>query len=108
MTVSTLLRLSVLSTGLALGALAGGCKSSDSAMADDEATCKEPKGEVTSVNKMCAVEHDDPVNPAVEAAAYKGQKVGFCCKGCVPKWNAMTDAQKDASLAAAMAAGAKK
>lgn len=107
MNTSTFLRMCVLSAGLALGSLAGGCCATCNDD-HDEATCKEPKGEVTTVNRMCAVEHDDPVNPAVEAAMYKGQKVGFCCKGCVPKWNAMTDAQKDASLAAALAAGAKK
>ncbi|MGH7132914.1 MAG: hypothetical protein ACREJO_13320 [Phycisphaerales bacterium] len=106
MILTTMMRLSLLCGGVTLAALAGCCATcSDD---HDEATCQEPKGEVSTVNKMCAVEHDDPVNPAIEPAMYKGQKIGFCCKGCVPKWNTMTDAQKDASLAAAMAAAPKK
>jgi YHS domain-containing protein len=37
------------------------------------------------INKMCAVEHDDPVDPAV-TVEYKGKVIGFCCKDCVPKF----------------------
>ena len=32
-----------------------------------------------------------------------GQKVGFCCAGCLPKWDKLTDVEKTAKLAAAMA-----
>ena len=32
---------------------------------------------------------------------YKGQKVGFCCGGCPSQWDKLTDAGKDAKLAAA-------
>ncbi len=75
---------------------------------ESEAMCKEVKpGVVTSVNAYCAVVLDDPVNPEV-FTDYKGQRVGFCCKGCLPKWEAMTDAQKDAALAKAIAKGKPK
>jgi hypothetical protein len=37
---------------------------------------------------------------------YNGQKVGFCCGGCPSQWDKLTDAQKDAKLAA-MTASAK-
>jgi hypothetical protein len=30
---------------------------------------------------------------------WKGQKFGLCCNGCRPKWNKLTDAQKDAAAA---------
>jgi hypothetical protein len=33
---------------------------------------------------------------------YKGQKVGFCCDGCPPAWDKLSDAEKDAKLKAAM------
>jgi hypothetical protein len=29
---------------------------------------------------------------------YKDQRIGFCCPMCLPKWDAMTDAEKDAAL----------
>lgn len=75
---------------------------------ESEAVCKEVKpGVVTSVNAYCAIVLDDPVNPEV-FTDYKGQRVGFCCKGCVPKWNALTEAQKDAALAKAIAKGKPK
>lgn len=86
--------------------LASGCASSSTNEAhEDPATCKAPKpGTITSVNTMCAVVIHDPVDPAVPTAEWKGQKVGFCCAGCVPRWEKKTAAEKDASLAAAMAA----
>jgi hypothetical protein len=64
------------------------------------AECTEVKpGIVTSVNKFCAVEHEDPVDPAITPV----QKVGFCCAGCTKKWAKMTDAQREATLKVAMA-----
>jgi hypothetical protein len=63
--------------------------------------------EIITVNDYCAVMNDDPVDPA-HVTVYKGQKVGFCCSQCLPKWQAMTDAQRDAALAAAVAKGKVK
>lgn len=85
----------------------GGC--SNKAPAEDESQCKAIKpGAVTSVNKMCVIMNEDPVDPAVANAEWKGQKVGFCCKGCIPRWNKMTDEQKDGALAKAIAAPVPK
>jgi len=82
---------------------AGACASSNSAAVHDEEKCGEVKpGTITSVNSMCAVMPQDPVDPALATAEWRGQKVGFCCKGCVPRWNKMSAAEKDAALAAAM------
>jgi hypothetical protein len=81
--------------------MAGGCASTQCPDSDDKSKCTAPKeGTITSVNTMCAVNHNDPVDPAVATAEWKGQKIGFCCAGCVPKWNKMTPAQKDAAVAA--------
>jgi hypothetical protein len=33
---------------------------------------------------------------------YKGQKVGFCCGGCPAAWDKLSDAEKDAKLAAVL------
>ena len=89
--------LAALTIGCTL--LAAGCHH------NDEAACRDVKpGTVTTANKMCVVMFDDPVNPATEPVVYKGQKYGLCCEGCRGKWNAMTDAQKDAHIAKAMAA----
>ena len=81
----------------------GGCANNKQVAAEDEAQCKMVKpGTITTVNKMCAVENDDPVNPKITPVVWKGQKVGFCCDGCKPKWAKMTDAEKDAALAVAI------
>jgi len=71
---------------------------------ETEEYCRSVKpGVITSVNTMCAVMVQDPVDPALTPIDWKGQKVGFCCQGCVPDWEKMTDSQKDASLAKAVA-----
>lgn len=82
---------------------AAGCASKQTA--ENEAECKAVKpGVVTTVNHYCVIVQDDPVNPEV-VREYKGQQVGFCCPGCIKKWDAMTDAQKDAAIKSAVAKG---
>lgn len=88
-------------TALSLAA----CASTAKTEAEDEAMCKEVKpGTVTTVNHYCVIMLEDPVNPTV-VREYKGQRVGFCCKGCLGKWDAMSDSQKDAAIVAAVAKG---
>ncbi len=60
-----------------------------------------------TVNKVCALMHDHPVDPAL-SVDYKGQKVGFCCDDCKVEWAGMSDAKRDAQLAGAIAAGKGK
>jgi hypothetical protein len=72
---------------------------------EDPAQCKAVKpGEVTSINNMCVIENEDPVDPAITPVVFKGQKIGFCCSGCIKQWNGMTDAQKQAAVEKALAA----
>lgn len=74
--------------------------------AEYDAYCKQIKaGAITTVNAYCPVMLEDPVDPTVTPAAWKGTSVGFCCMGCLPKWTKLTDAQKDAAVAAAVAKG---
>lgn len=70
---------------------------------EDTAQCKAFKGETDTVNKWCVVVSDDPVNPKTEPVMWKGQKVGFCCNGCKPRWAKMSEAEKDAALAKVVA-----
>ncbi len=79
---------------------------SNHAATDDETRCKQPKGgTIITVNEYCAVNNDDPVDPAVPFVEWKGQKIGFCCKGCMPKWNKMTDAEKNKAVSVVIAKG---
>lgn len=96
-----------------LAAFVGGCSSSTKsasagAVQEDEAYCKSVKpGTVTSVNAMCVMMHEDPVDPATASREFNGQKIGFCCPGCIGKWDKLNDTEKSAALAKAMAAGTK-
>src|SRR5882724_8395909 len=38
------------------------------------------------INKFCAVETENPVDPTVPTVTYKGKVIGFCCEDCVPKF----------------------
>jgi YHS domain-containing protein len=40
-----------------------------------------------AINKFCAVNTKDEVDPDV-TVEYKGKIIGFCCKDCIPKFKA--------------------
>jgi YHS domain-containing protein len=48
--------------------------------ASTQPTTQEAAGK--PVNKFCAVDHDNEVDPKV-TVKYKGMIVGFCCKDCI-------------------------
>lgn len=57
------------------------------------------------VNTICPIEGGavDPNNvPDSLTREFKGHKVGFCCAGCPAKWDALSDAEKEAKLKAVM------
>ncbi len=85
-------RVVLLSALLGISCL-GGCAT------NEESTCKADMGPVDSVNKYCVVVPEDTVKPNSPRTMWRGQKVGFCCAKCVPQWDAMSDAEKDAALA---------
>ena len=37
------------------------------------------------VNKFCAVQKDEKIDPKV-TYEYKGQTIGFCCADCIPEF----------------------
>ena len=81
-----------------LAASLGACASQSKAEADCK-PAQEGAVHAVAVNAQCPVMPADDASHSTTLVDYKGQKVAFCCPGCVPKWNAMTDAQKDAALA---------
>lgn len=91
---------------LAALAVSNGCASSTAtAENEDKAKCLAPKpGTITTVNADCVIMTDEPVDPSVPAAEWKGQRVGFCCASCIDKWEKLSPAKKDAALAAAKSA----
>jgi YHS domain-containing protein len=53
-------------------------------------TCKakattQPTAQAKPINKMCPVETDDEVDPAV-TVVYEGKTIGFCCTDCVKEF----------------------
>ncbi|RKY17213.1 MAG: hypothetical protein DRQ55_16340 [Planctomycetota bacterium] len=40
------------------------------------------------------------INPAVATSDWNGKQVGFCCKGCIKKFAALSDDEKGAKLEA--------
>ncbi len=56
--------------------------------------------QVSAVNTKCPIMGSD-VDPAV-TTEYNGQTVGFCCAGCIGKFNKLSDAEKAEKLAASM------
>jgi hypothetical protein len=101
-------------TGISVWAIAGilsgagllaGCGGQAATQRDTEA--ETPAAMPRTVNRVCPIMNSpfDPAKvPAHLTAEFEGQKVGFCCGGCVPAWNGLTDAEKRAKLNAALGA----
>jgi hypothetical protein len=77
-----------------------GCKGSDKqdAPATDAPAAKASVGVVDTKCPMM-LSHAAGTKVVVD---FEGQKVGMCCKGCLPAWNKLTDEQKAEKLKAAM------
>ena len=61
--------------------------SSSGACALRSAPATQPTAAATPINKYCAVDRDDKVDPAV-TYLYQGKVIGFCCEDCIPKFKA--------------------
>jgi hypothetical protein len=73
-------RITVATATLALG----GCHSGSKAPA---------KAAPGMVNATCPFSNQ-PVGAGVPTADWGGETVGFCCAGCVTRWDGWTDEQK--------------
>ena len=52
-----------------------------------------------AINDTCPIMTGNEVDPNATMADFEGTKVGFCCNGCISKWNTMSYAQKKQFLA---------
>jgi hypothetical protein len=81
-----------------------GCKPpADSPKKKPGGGCKKECDKV--VNTKCPImggKVDPDKVPAKLTRTHKDRKVGFCCGGCLPKWDDLSDAEKDAKLKAAL------
>ena len=62
----------------------------------DEATTQ--SASLGILNETCPV-MGEAVNPRSETVTYNGATIGFCCNGCVAKWNDMQHTEKAAFVA---------
>jgi len=81
-----------------------------SACSEKQETPSQTAETTACVNGICPI-MGSPVDKAKVPVSltrdFKGQKIGFCCAGCPDSWDKLTDEEKTAKLAAAMAKVAK-
>jgi len=92
----TRIALSVAALTIALA----GCNSSEKTTSASTAETKTVN--TKAVNARCPIAGEELGGAPAKTVAYHNQTVGFCCANCANKWAALTDAQKDSKLAAAM------
>jgi hypothetical protein len=63
------------------------------------AACNSSAPQAMTLNSKCPVS-GKAVDSSIPTADYNGGKVGFCCPRCVTSWNAMSEADKQAKIAA--------
>lgn len=61
---------------------------------------------VAAVNEVCPI-MEKAVTDNGGRTEYEGQTVGFCCPGCIKKWDALSADEKKTKLASSMKADAK-
>jgi YHS domain-containing protein len=76
-----------LATTVLCGALSFGYLTASHVRAADPAPTTQKAVDPTPVNKMCAVETDQPIDPSF-TLVYDGKTYGFCCKDCMAKFKA--------------------
>jgi hypothetical protein len=87
------------STGEKSGCCSGEAKKEGGCCSEKKAAEGGPSA--SAVNAKCPYSNN-PVNTSI-TADYKGRTVGFCCGGCVTRWNKEIDADRDSMLAKVMA-----
>ena len=83
------MKSAALTAAAALALFLGACSS----------TTKTDSASMGMVNKTCPYS-GEPAS-ADHTADYKGEKVGFCCNGCVNRFNKLDDSAKDAMISKA-------
>lgn len=84
--------------GLLSAVLLAGCAESPSTTSngtdDGEQTA------ATTVNQICPIMGGEVADDG-GTAQWNGKLIGFCCPGCAPKWEKLSDDEKAAKLAEA-------
>ena len=91
-------------TGCATPKEGGCCDDSGAKKATAAPATAAPAGRVMVVNTICPLsgEDFDSKDRSTEVVStYNGENIGFCCPGCVKKFDKMTDAKKAQVLTAA-------
>jgi YHS domain-containing protein len=84
---------SILCAGVLAVLLAGGAVWADHDHAKKDAD-KSPTTKPVPVNKMCAVQTENPVDDRV-TIQYQGKTIGFCCEDCIKDFKANPDKYLD-------------
>jgi hypothetical protein len=74
----------------------GGCE--DKNKTSSASATKTSTVSMGAMNDRCPLTKE-PVNKNAPTATYQGKTVAFCCGGCAAKFNAMSDADKAATVA---------
>lgn len=81
------------------------CKDSAAMSGPKTEPAKNAAANMTVINTMCPIGGDDfehkTDHPASLTRSVAGQNIGFCCDGCVKKFDSMSDDKKAAILTAA-------
>jgi YHS domain-containing protein len=75
-----------IAVGLMVAVAALGAKSDQKKSATSTSAPATTQAAGKPINKFCAVDHDDPVDPKTPTVTYKGKVIGFCCEDCIPKF----------------------
>ena len=78
---------SVAVVGALAVALSAGCSQVDS-----------PAADAAPVNALCPIMGHE-IAAAGGTTTWNGQTIGFCCDGCLPKWNKLSEDGKAAKIA---------
>jgi len=66
---------------------------------------------IAVINSKCPMPMGGAVKPAGVSAElvreFDGKKIGFCCAGCLPDWDKLSDDGKKAALAKVMPASSQ-
>jgi YHS domain-containing protein len=75
----------IVSAALLIGA--AGCSSNNNPPQEKNTAIAAPATQASAkaINKYCAVDRDNEVDPAV-TYLYQGKVIGFCCEDCIPKF----------------------
>jgi len=93
------LRISCVAICLGLLTIAG-CGETADVSEDTASTDVDSSAVLAAVNEHCPIMGSEVTDDGGRTD-WNGQTIGFCCPGCIDEWNALSDEDKTAKLAAA-------